>query len=291
MCGGPFLNSNLEDYFDAYAGVMVPAFGIEVWCNLPGQYIFFTTTEFKAVSVCDIGVFGTVFVRDEPLAEAFEIRAQEVSGIEIPHIYPEVPLGNVLAISLREMSGTEHTFVDFSRDAASSFVIIDTAEHAEGDTFILTLESFDANSNADEPAVLRTDEIFIIITEALIVETVDEEPEATVETAEVIVVAEAKPFSIVPGVESEWKVPVYDNVDPSDEIIRMEPFISPALADVLTFNESTATFKYNGGPLPAELDNKMIVLVDIGLTVFTKRYQEKGKQFTKQLVRVQDNHE
>ena len=67
-CGGPFLDSGFKDYDDAYAGASVPDFGFDAWCNLPGQYTYFTTVGYiAAMVVCDLGVFGTVFIRDEPL--------------------------------------------------------------------------------------------------------------------------------------------------------------------------------------------------------------------------------
>ena len=95
--------SESGDYYDTYAGASVSALGFDAWCNLPGQYTYFTTVGYLgALRVCDLGVFGTVFIRDEPLYETIEVRAQDITEIEIPHIYPEVPITNVLAISLRE---------------------------------------------------------------------------------------------------------------------------------------------------------------------------------------------
>ena len=79
-CGGPFLDSDFKDYFDAYAGASVPAFGFDAWCNLPGRYTYFTTVGYiGALTVCDLGVFGTVFIRDEPLYETIEVRAQDIT--------------------------------------------------------------------------------------------------------------------------------------------------------------------------------------------------------------------
>ena len=44
--GGPFLLSDFKDYIDesdtvSAADKMVPGYGFEAWCNLPGRYTFF----------------------------------------------------------------------------------------------------------------------------------------------------------------------------------------------------------------------------------------------------------
>ena len=44
--GGPFLKSDFKDYIDesdtvSAADKMIPGYGFEVWCNLPGRYTFF----------------------------------------------------------------------------------------------------------------------------------------------------------------------------------------------------------------------------------------------------------
>ena len=42
--GGPHLSSTYEDYWDELADKLVPAYGFEVFCNMPGQYTFFVAT-------------------------------------------------------------------------------------------------------------------------------------------------------------------------------------------------------------------------------------------------------
>ena len=53
-------------------------YGIEVWCNLEGQYVHIVADLSHLVppytmSLCSIGIMGTSFVRDEPLPASIEI--------------------------------------------------------------------------------------------------------------------------------------------------------------------------------------------------------------------------
>ena len=56
-------------------------YGIEVWCNLEGQYVhivadlshlMLTYTSYT-MSLCSVGIMGASFVRDEPLPASIEI--------------------------------------------------------------------------------------------------------------------------------------------------------------------------------------------------------------------------
>jgi hypothetical protein len=50
--GGPFLRSDFKDYIDESDTVdttihpdkLVPGYGFETWCNLPGKYTFYRAT-------------------------------------------------------------------------------------------------------------------------------------------------------------------------------------------------------------------------------------------------------
>ena len=73
--GGPFLSSSYDDYFDEKYNSLAPASGLEVECNLPGQYTFFVATKVPSVSVtvCSVAVMGTRYVRDDPVPELIQI--------------------------------------------------------------------------------------------------------------------------------------------------------------------------------------------------------------------------
>ena len=66
--GGPFLADNYEDYYDDAGNVqkMIPAFGFEAYCNMPGRYTFFNPIHIPQVyaSICSVGVMGTRYLRD-----------------------------------------------------------------------------------------------------------------------------------------------------------------------------------------------------------------------------------
>ena len=72
--GGPFLKSDFKDYMDNSSTVldadkMVPGYGFEAWCNLPGRYTFFRATGLPStyVTICSVAVTGTKYIRDTPI--------------------------------------------------------------------------------------------------------------------------------------------------------------------------------------------------------------------------------
>ena len=72
--GGPFLKSNFKDYIDESntvlaADKMVPGYGFEAWCNLPGRYTFFRAISPPSggVNVCSVAVTGTKYIRVTPI--------------------------------------------------------------------------------------------------------------------------------------------------------------------------------------------------------------------------------
>ena len=72
--GGPFLRSDFKDYIDEsdtvdltiYPDKLVPGYGFETWCNLPGRFTFYRATGIPTISVavCSIAVTGTRYIRD-----------------------------------------------------------------------------------------------------------------------------------------------------------------------------------------------------------------------------------
>ena len=63
---------------EAWSDVYVWTYGIEVWCNLEGQYVHIVSDlshlmpPYK-MSLCSVGVMGASLVRDEPLPASIEI--------------------------------------------------------------------------------------------------------------------------------------------------------------------------------------------------------------------------
>ena len=68
-------------YYDERVGRDVWTYGIEVWCNLEGQYVHIVAdlshlSGSYTMSLCSVGVMGTLgasWVRDEPLPASIEI--------------------------------------------------------------------------------------------------------------------------------------------------------------------------------------------------------------------------
>ena len=68
-------------YYDERAEKDVWTYGIEVWCNLEGQYVHIVAdlshlSGSYTMSLCSVGVMGTLgasWVRDEPLPASIEI--------------------------------------------------------------------------------------------------------------------------------------------------------------------------------------------------------------------------
>ena len=53
-------------------------YGIEVWCNLEGQYVHIVAdlshlSGSYTMSLCSVGIMGASFVRDQPLPASIEI--------------------------------------------------------------------------------------------------------------------------------------------------------------------------------------------------------------------------
>ena len=106
--GGPFLRSDFKDFIDESDTVLasdklVPGYGFEAWCNLPGRFTFFRATGLPSISpnVCSIAVTGTKYVRDKSVVEFQEVDSESLTTVNIMHVYSERPIGNILAINLR----------------------------------------------------------------------------------------------------------------------------------------------------------------------------------------------
>ena len=108
--GGPFLRSDFKDFIDESDTVLasdklVPGYGFETWCNLPGRFTFYRATGIptNTISVCSIAVTGTRYIRDSTfvLETSQNIYTHTLTTIIVPHVYSELTIGNVLAIKLR----------------------------------------------------------------------------------------------------------------------------------------------------------------------------------------------
>ena len=65
-------------YYDQRHTCNVWTYGIEVWCNLEGQYVHIVAdlshlSGSYTMSLCSVGIMGASLVRDEPLPASIEI--------------------------------------------------------------------------------------------------------------------------------------------------------------------------------------------------------------------------
>ena len=117
------------------------------------------------MSICDLGVFGTRYIRDTPAPETLSLVLGDVKRVLIESIYAELPIGNTLDIKLRQKSGFELGFVTFEEVATGTNVIIDTIGLPIG-TYTLELESYDDAGGVY--TTLKTDKITMDVIESAV---------------------------------------------------------------------------------------------------------------------------
>ena len=80
---------------------------------MSGQYTFFVSTGVptEELSLCSIGVFGTIYIRKELITTTFNILTDTQSVIKVPHVFAEDFIGDKLAIDLRQKVGSELPFI------------------------------------------------------------------------------------------------------------------------------------------------------------------------------------
>ena len=81
-------------------------YGIEVWCNMEGQYVHIVADLSHLVgpytmSLCSIGVMGASYIRAEILPERIDLYQGESLRLAVPHIFNEFSTGTEHTINLR----------------------------------------------------------------------------------------------------------------------------------------------------------------------------------------------
>ena len=114
-----------------------------------------------SLSICSLGVNGTVYTRENQPATSVEIPAGEIYILQVEHIQALYPHANVQVISLRQSPGTELSFVSFENQTSATNVIIDTTSLSDGE-YALVLETFDADSDGVE-STLKIDTVTIVV--------------------------------------------------------------------------------------------------------------------------------
>ena len=127
-------------------------YGIEVWCNLEGQYVHIVADLSHLIgsytmSLCSVGIMGASLVRDEPLPTSIEIFQGQSMSVGVPHFFDEFTGIQEYTINLRQVTSSELAFVTISEEDGQSIVHIDPEGIPFGD-YELKLESFDALSSS-----------------------------------------------------------------------------------------------------------------------------------------------
>ena len=81
-------------------------YGKEVWCNMQGQYVHIVADLTHLIppykmSLCNIGIMGASYIRDQPLTEFIEIFEGESIDLTVSHIFNEFSEGTLHDIKLR----------------------------------------------------------------------------------------------------------------------------------------------------------------------------------------------
>ena len=98
-----------EDPFVKGLGYVWP-YGKENWVNLEGKFMHivadmsaYTSTAALSdeVSVCSLGIFGTIYARNDPIQTSITVTQGQTFTIAVPNIFSMYKIGNELAINLR----------------------------------------------------------------------------------------------------------------------------------------------------------------------------------------------
>ena len=114
---------------DVWAG------GKEAWCNMPGRYTTIVADYNEDInsyhwfkpSLCSIGIFGTRYIRNEPLRGSLPVRMGSSRSMFIPHIFfdPDYEITNILSIHVRQKAGHEVGVVELTDFDTGTLVSID----------------------------------------------------------------------------------------------------------------------------------------------------------------------
>ena len=160
--GGPYLdiddlaNYSVDDNIQNTSNLKPWNFGLETWCNLEGRYVFIIADLAHQASgaaftqsICNLGVFGGLYVRDSPLPTDIEIvlrglsNISDITDISVAPIYSDMsaPVRTPLEIHVRQTSSL--SFVSITRSSTESVLSIDSSGLTAGSTYELVIESYD----------------------------------------------------------------------------------------------------------------------------------------------------
>ena len=168
--GGPFMQLTDNDSYsvDPYSGQTIWNFGRETWCNLKGQYTSIVADLSQGGTVpssyekrlCQLGIMGTEYVRDPPLADRFQFVQGTIGTFQVDHISSALPFGTEMDLMLRQVEGKELSFITFTAIVGATKVTVDATSEAVG-SYELHIESYDVSGGVY--STLHTDMTTILI--------------------------------------------------------------------------------------------------------------------------------
>ena len=140
------------------------SFGKELWVNMKGRYIHFVADyshlSDATVSICNLGIMGTKYVRDTPVPSEVTLKMGETNVFLVEDIYAEIPIANTIVPRLRQAAGSELDWITINVQTGSSEVQIDATALQVG-VYEILLESYDFSSPIG--TTLKTDKIVVKI--------------------------------------------------------------------------------------------------------------------------------
>lgn len=129
QCGGVYLanpdqvDASNPDYttFSSSKGTnSMWSFGLEAWCNMEGRYLYFEANYSlltdATVSICNLGIMGTKYVRDTPVPTQLTIDLYDTVpvSVSVQDFYAEIPIANTINPQVRQAIGAELDWVSIS---------------------------------------------------------------------------------------------------------------------------------------------------------------------------------
>lgn len=112
------------------------------------------------VSICSLGIMGTKFDRENPIADRIEVSHKSQSSILVEKVRPVYQIGDRVEIRIRVVSSGEIKTSVLDVDEETSQIVLDTWQAPPGE-YEVTFESF--NTLVSHTTALKTDTITVIV--------------------------------------------------------------------------------------------------------------------------------
>ena len=94
--------------------------------------------------ICSLGIFGTPYVRDEPLVTTIEVTQGDTpTTLTVPDVYPKTSIDTAIDVSVRQSDSATLSFVTLERLQGETLITINASEDIAVGDYDLILESFD----------------------------------------------------------------------------------------------------------------------------------------------------